>query len=230
MMRLTPFLVLLLLVRSHAWTHGKICPRSTALLSSKNDGLVLQNDNMRSKLASAFAALDETDQYDAVLTGLCAKILDETPSVACWSALQDPISLLKEMNARKVAASGRSLMALIDATVKTEIPGAMAGIMSLSLRNGGLNKFGALQSTLTILPPSPSSRVDGTKLTRKDRLESLADVPTDDRASEVASALAVSGFFWNLRFGQCLWTRRHYPVLQSCSYNYGDRGHFGQLL
>ena len=69
---------------------------------------------MRSKLASAFAALDETDQYDAVLTGLCAKILDETPSVACWSALQDPISLLKEMNARKVAASGRSLMALID--------------------------------------------------------------------------------------------------------------------
>ena len=81
------------------------------------------------------------------------------------------------------------------ATVKTEIPGAMAGIMSLSLRNGGLNKFGALQSTLTILPPSPSSRVDGTKLTRKDRLESLADVPTDDRASEVASALAVSGFF-----------------------------------
>lgn len=73
--------------------------------SSKSNG-------NKSQLASAFAALDEGDQYDAVLTGLCAKILDEDADEE--GALQDPITLMKEMNARRVKASGRSLMALID--------------------------------------------------------------------------------------------------------------------
>lgn len=75
--------------------------------------LVAASDNSnKSQLASAFAALDEGDQYDAVLTGLCAKILDEDAEEE--GALQDPITLMKEMNARRVKASGRSLMALID--------------------------------------------------------------------------------------------------------------------
>ena len=72
-----------------------------------------QNDD-RSSLASAFANLAENDQYDAVLTGLCAKILDETSDEKAISSLQDPISLVREMNGRNVEASGRSLMALID--------------------------------------------------------------------------------------------------------------------
>jgi hypothetical protein len=75
--------------------------------------LILSNDS-KSKLASAFSNLAENDQYDAVLTGLCAKILDDTENQKAMSALQDPISLLQEMNDRKVQASGRSLMALID--------------------------------------------------------------------------------------------------------------------
>lgn len=75
--------------------------------------LIVYNDN-KSKLASAFSNLAENDQYDAVLTGLCAKILDDTVNQKAMSALQDPISLLREMNDRKVQASGRSLMALID--------------------------------------------------------------------------------------------------------------------
>ena len=42
-------------------------------------GVVLRDSFVNDKaslLASAFAALEEKDQYDAVLTGLCAKILD----------------------------------------------------------------------------------------------------------------------------------------------------------
>jgi hypothetical protein len=70
-------------------------------------------DDPKSRLASAFAALDETDQYDAVLTGLCAKILD-SKDLDAKVGLDGPIQLLEEMNARRVKASGRGLMALID--------------------------------------------------------------------------------------------------------------------
>ena len=70
----------------------------------------------KSQLAAAFTALDESDQYDAVLTGLCAKILDATAETTEGGAvnLDDPAALLTEMNDRKIPASPRSLMALID--------------------------------------------------------------------------------------------------------------------
>jgi hypothetical protein len=79
-------------------------------------GMMSMGSTLQSQLASAFSALDESDQYDAVLTGLCAKILDQ-PSMSgdqVAVALQDPIQLFQEMNSRKVKASGRSIMALID--------------------------------------------------------------------------------------------------------------------
>jgi hypothetical protein len=103
-----------------------------------SSGIVLGGDSARSKLASAFAALAENDQYDAVLTGLCAKILDETPNAQCLSALQDPISLLQEMNGRRVAASGRSLMALID--VSTELHSTRSAPCTLFSVSVGWNK------------------------------------------------------------------------------------------
>lgn len=73
-------------------------------------------DSIKSQLASAFSALDESDQYDAVLTGLCAKILDQPSEdlVQVTEALQDPIQLMEEMNARRIKAGSRSLMALVD--------------------------------------------------------------------------------------------------------------------
>ena len=80
------------------------------------EGLVSAGSSLQSQLASAFSNLDESDQYDAVLTGLCAKILDQ-PSLSgddVIVALEDPISLLEEMNARRVSAGSRSLMALVD--------------------------------------------------------------------------------------------------------------------
>lgn len=80
------------------------------------EGLVAAGSSLQSQLASAFSNLDESDQYDAVLTGLCAKILDE-PTMSgdeVIVALEDPINLLEEMNTRRVSAGSRSLMALVD--------------------------------------------------------------------------------------------------------------------
>jgi len=85
----------------------------------KTEGLVPSGFSLQSQLASAFTNLDETDQYDAVLTGLCAKILDQ-PSLsgdAVIMAMDDPMNLLEEMNKRRVSASSRSLMALIDVSL-----------------------------------------------------------------------------------------------------------------
>jgi len=89
-------------------------------------------------LSSAFASLDESDKYDAVLTGLCAKILDTggaskvseasttgeessvlgdeyvQSAVSPLGVMEQPLKLLQEMNARRVRASPRSVSALID--------------------------------------------------------------------------------------------------------------------
>eukprot|EP00543_Licmophora_paradoxa_P014953 CAMPEP_0202468256 /NCGR_PEP_ID=MMETSP1360-20130828/74710_1 /ASSEMBLY_ACC=CAM_ASM_000848 /TAXON_ID=515479 /ORGANISM="Licmophora paradoxa, Strain CCMP2313" /LENGTH=457 /DNA_ID=CAMNT_0049093121 /DNA_START=26 /DNA_END=1399 /DNA_ORIENTATION=- len=163
-----------------------------------SSGLVFQNEDDRSKLASAFGALSKADQYDAVLTGLCAKILDETPDDQALESLDNPIQLIQEMNKGRVKASGRSLMALIDATIKAEDASAMTKIMSLCLKNGGANQFGKRQNELTILPPMPTSKVlclDGKTRTRRERLDSLVDVPYDDRASEITAATATATVF-----------------------------------
>jgi hypothetical protein len=70
----------------------------------------------------------------------------------------------------------------------------MAQIMSLSARNGRVSQYGNLQSEITPLPVTRTSKVkcpDGTTRTRGERLNLLPDVPTDDRGAEVTSALAV---------------------------------------
>ena len=85
-----------------------------------NSGGLMSMKSLQSQLASAFTALDERDQYDAVLTGLCAKILD-TPKAASVDptaqALRDPMQLVEEMNTRRIKASPRSLMAFIDVSM-----------------------------------------------------------------------------------------------------------------
>jgi hypothetical protein len=105
---------------------------------SSGTGMMLASEKA-SLLASAFEALEDKDQYDAVLTGLCAKLLDKdkeqqddgsdtveeeaqrigrdatlSPTQLAMEQLKDPIRLLGEMNLRNVRASGRSLMALVD--------------------------------------------------------------------------------------------------------------------
>ena len=195
-----------------------------------------------SLLNDAFSALSQSDQYDAVLTGLCAKILDGeprstadatsqdgsdgaerdegvaaeeaeraarlaalSPTERAFATLSDPLSLLQEMNGRRVKASPRSLSALIDATVTTESATAMATVMSLGKTNGGIRNYGSLQSFVTPIPTNPNARVvcpDGVSRTRDERLALLQDVPTDDRTAEVAAALAAMG-----ALGFCLFIR-----------------------
>lgn len=111
----------------------------------------------KSRLASAFAALDETDQYDAVLTGLCAKILDDPTDEEAMAALQDPIKLMQEMNARRVKASGRSLMALIDVSVNCEKERRKIWLVhkQLTVLTSNLNSHRLLSSPKT-RPPWPT--------------------------------------------------------------------------
>ena len=75
--------------------------------------------SLQSQLASAFSQLDESDQYDAILTGLCAKILDDSSlkGQEVVVALEDSIQLLEEMNSQRVVAGSRSIMALVDVSV-----------------------------------------------------------------------------------------------------------------
>lgn len=78
----------------------------------------------------------------------------------------------------------------------------MAKVISLSAKNGSVSQYGQLQRDITQMPTSSFTKVncpDGTTKTREERLNNLPDIPTDERGSEISSALAVSGilgFCW----------------------------------
>jgi hypothetical protein len=163
-----------------------------------NGGLLSMGSELQSRLVDAFTALDESDKYDAVLTGLCAKVLDDSSKTASEvvQALEDPIQLLQEMNQRRVRAGARSLMSLIDAAVISQDAKMIATIISIASNNGGISNYGKLQTDITPLPSSATSKVrcpDGSMKTREDRLAALPDIPTDERNKEVTSAVAVAG-------------------------------------
>lgn len=65
----------------------------------------------------------------------------------------------------------------------------MATVLSLALKNGSLQFYGSQQSEITPLPSSPTSFIPQMKLTRSQRLEKLANVPEDNRAQEITSAI-----------------------------------------
>lgn len=69
-------------------------------------------------------------------------------------------------------------------------------VLSLGARNGRIMRFGNLQTEVTPMPTSRSSKVrcpDGATRTRGERLDNLPDIPSDNRAKEVSSALVVAG-------------------------------------
>jgi len=101
-------------------------PRLVVVMhSSPREETALSLPNINNALKDAFASLNESDKYDAVLTGLCAKILDTgggsssnpNDSTSPLGVLEQPLTLLSEMNQRKVEASARSLSALLDVSV-----------------------------------------------------------------------------------------------------------------
>lgn len=91
--------------------------------SPAGSSLATTSSQDKTQLFSAFAALSLPDQYDAVLTGLCAKLLDDTnnKSNLDTQALQDPMQLVQEMNEKNIPASPRSLMALVDVSYRSRL-------------------------------------------------------------------------------------------------------------
>ena len=67
---------------------------------------------------------------------------------------------------------------------------AMASVLSMALKNGALSYYGSQQANITPLPSSATAFVSQTTMTRAERLAKISNVPTDDRAQEVTSALA----------------------------------------
>ena len=92
---------------------------ATGAVNGDVSGSIMLQADAKSQLFASFSALSLSDQYDAVLTGLCAKILDSAESKPenAIVALEDPLSLLEEMNGKRIPASARSLMALVDVGV-----------------------------------------------------------------------------------------------------------------
>mmetsp|Transcript_29187 Transcript_29187/g.33511 ORF Transcript_29187/g.33511 Transcript_29187/m.33511 type:complete len:519 (-) Transcript_29187:182-1738(-) len=178
-------------------------------LANDEGGMVLTNQflsDRASLLESAFDAMDDIDKYDAVLTGICSKILDGqvssggpqqiaidatlTPTQLAMNKMNDPIRLMEEMNSRKVKASSRSLMGLIDAASTTSDSRTIAKTLSLISKNGSLKFYGSLQSSINALPPTPNSKIPKSRMTRAERLATLPEVPMDERGKEVSAALA----------------------------------------
>jgi len=172
-------------------------PSGSRLDESTGGDIVPFNDN--SLLTSAFSALDDRDKYDTVLTGLCAKVIDGSSSgdeEEARMGMKDPIQIMGEMNASRIVAGQRSIMALIDATVLTSDARIMAKVLSLSIKNGAISTFGDLQAVVTPFPrSSPSGNMFQFGNKNKElieRLNNLPSVPDDDRAAEVTSAASFS--------------------------------------
>lgn len=185
---------------------------SSKLYSDNNnvngEALVALGDARASLLNSAFEALDENDQYDAVLTGICSKIIDGkistnpeqvgkeatmTQSQLAMELMKDPLRLVNEMNQRRVKASTRSLMALIDAAGSTQDAKVISNVLSCVKKNGSLSFYGSLQSSIQFLPSTSNSPILQKGITRAERLEKLRDIPSDDRAKEVSAAITTMG-------------------------------------
>jgi hypothetical protein len=67
----------------------------------------------------------------------------------------------------------------------------------LALQNKSLSYYGSIQSTITPLPPTPTSKIQGgsssPSVTRQERLDSIEDVPKDERSKEVTAAISTMG-------------------------------------
>ena len=158
-------------------------------------GLVQQSDTLKTQLLNAFTNLGTADQYDAVLTGLCAKILDDTALTEpkALVAIQDCLDLMTEMNQARIPASQRSLMALLDAAAKTNSAPCLASVMRLAIRNNGpsIQQYGMQQRDIRLFTTNANAKIlcpDGTQKTLRERLASVEPIPQDDRATEIASA------------------------------------------
>lgn len=150
-------------------------------------------------LNAAFSSLDDKDKYETVLTGLCAKLIEDPSNTK--EGLGDPMKLVDEMTSQGISVGPRGMIGLIDATAQTSDARIMANVLSLSIRNGAIQRYGSLQSTIRLLPQRTQANGGffgglngGGNQQQQDlqRLDSLPPVPVDDRATEVSQAAIFS--------------------------------------
>ncbi|KAL7539392.1 hypothetical protein ACHAXR_009243 [Thalassiosira sp. AJA248-18] len=157
--------------------------RGEMILASETDRL----------LNAAFSSLDDKDKYETVLTGLCAKVIDGGAANA-KEGLVDPMRLMEEMNSSRITAGPRGVIGLVDATALSSDARIMANMLSLTIKNGAILRYGSLQGSINLFPKtSASAFAFGNTNNQEERLQDLPPVPDDDRATEVSQAVIFSG-------------------------------------
>eukprot|EP00934_Nitzschia_sp_Nitz4_P008598 Nitzschia sp. Nitz4//scaffold290_size23356//8560//9821//NITZ4_008488-RA/size23356-processed-gene-0.26-mRNA-1//-1//CDS//3329546093//8588//frame0 len=143
-----------------------------------------EGDAEPSRLSFAFQSLNEKDQYDAVVTSLCERVMNQ----GNVSALNEPLELVEEMNRRHIQAKYRTLTTLIDASTTLEDPKEMSHVMRVLVGTGATKEYGLLGRDISPFPVLQSK-----KERHRMVLDSLKDVPSDNRHMEMTSALALAG-------------------------------------
>lgn len=151
-------------------------------------------------LNAAFSSLNDNDKYETVLTGLCAKIIDGGAENA-REGLVDPMRLMEEMNSSRITSGPRGVIGLIDATALTSDARIMANMLSLSIRNGAILRYGSLQNSINRFPGMSSGSAfpfgggmnNQQQQEEQERLANIPPVPDDDRATEVSQAVIFGG-------------------------------------
>ena len=69
-------------------------------------------------LNAAFSSLNDSDKYETVLSGLCAKVIDGGEDTAS-EGLVDPFRLMEEMNSSRIVAGPRGVIGLVDVSLST---------------------------------------------------------------------------------------------------------------
>ena len=129
---------------------------------------------LQSSPSDRFGSLPKAQQYEALL-------------LAALSGQQRDIDialqLIEEMAATNVGkVPAKVVGALVDAAVATKDARRVDNVLSVAKRSGGARSYGSAAGSPRLPPSSPQAF--------QSSLQSCPELPTDDRATETAAALA----------------------------------------
>ena len=136
---------------------GTLLSQST-MLARNDDASSADKTAARLLLDEAFSNLDDSDKYETVLAGLCAKIVDNGSESDARSNIVDPMRLLGEMNSLGISMGPRGVVGLID--VSFSFP---AGALASEIRRRREGRE-VRQPPPPPLPPSPSATFCSSRL------------------------------------------------------------------
>ena len=100
-------------------------------------------------LNAAFSSLNDSDKYETVLSGLCAKVIDGGEDTAS-EGLVDPFRLMEEMNASRIVAGPRGVIGLVDVSLSTSSL-LCSSVQRFAISLGRTDCFCNLLLTITLL-------------------------------------------------------------------------------